>query len=53
MYCSVKKVYAKTELFTALLMDLEGFCDMTPGQWANSDRLTICQLTQCSRPIRL
>lgn len=50
MYCPIKKVYAKIELFTAMLLDEEGFCDMTPGLLANGDHLTICQSTQRPGP---
>ena len=53
MYCSVKKVRAKTELFTAMLLDVEGFCDMTQGRLANSDQLNICESTRRPRPIKL
>jgi hypothetical protein len=37
MCCSIKKVEAKMDLFTATMLDVEGFCDMTPGRLANSD----------------
>jgi hypothetical protein len=46
MYCSIKKVYAKIELLTAVLLDVEGIFDRPPGQLAKSDQLTICQSTQ-------
>jgi hypothetical protein len=53
MYCSVKKVYAKIELYKAMLLDVEGFCDMTQGRLAKSDQINICQSTQRPGPIKL
>jgi len=50
MYFSIKKVYANIELFTAMLLDEEGFCDMMPGLLANGDQLTIFQSTQRPGP---
>jgi len=50
MYCSFKKVYSKIELFTAMFLDEEGFCDMTPGLLTKGDQLTICQSTRRPGP---